>query len=151
MSAVSPMAEFLPDEPTCSRMERCSGLPRTASSKAEALSRVQLNWEQLVRRYVQSGQEVGDGIYRLDDVQAAAPTMDLELARASQSLVVLALKIEAKVEGFLVFSNVRQTLEFGEVAVQRSARFREHATAALTRARLLNEIENTREKSWNVF
>ncbi|CAM2009898.1 ATP-binding protein [Acanthopleuribacter pedis] len=125
---------------------RFAALVGHESAEAEALSQVQLSWEQLVQRYVQSGQEVGDGIYRLDDVQTAAPLMNLELTRASQSLVVLALKIEAKVEGFLVFSNVRQTLAFGEVAVQRLARFREHATAALTRARLLNEIEKQKEE-----
>ncbi len=114
--------------------------------EAEALAAVRLDWEQLVRRYLQSGSEMGDGIFRLDNSATLEPLRGLSLAQSSQSLVVLALKVEAGIEGFLVFSNIQQRDAFSDVEVQRLARFREHATAAMTRARLVNAIEKQKEE-----
>lgn len=128
------------------RAFRFAALVGHEAAEAEALAKVRLDWEQLVRRYVQSGSEMGDGIFRLDNSASLEPLRGLSLAQSSQSLVVLALKVEAGIEGFLVFSNVKQRDAFSDVEVQRLTRFREHATAAMTRARLVNAIEKQKEE-----
>ncbi|CAM2065639.1 Response regulator [Sulfidibacter corallicola] len=110
------------------------------------LSEVRIEWKALIDRYMHQSERIGANIFRIDNAGALAPIAALATLEPSLSLVALAITIEARVEGFLVFSNTRETFAFSDIEARRLDRFREHATAAVSRARLLRAIERQKEE-----
>ena len=102
-----------------------------------------------VPRYTERGRELTEGVFLHEGFR---PTMDHELlAGAGQSLdlVAMVLPVQDQVEGFLLLASAHDQHPVDPDHARRLERIREHAIAAITRARHLEVVrrENRRAEA----
>ena len=104
---------------------------------AEEFPQTELTEDLALPRYTEQGERLADGIFRHVGFR---PAMDHELltrSRREMDLIVIVLPVQEQVEGFLLLASEHRRDPTGTGQARRLERIREHAIAAITRARHL--------------
>ena len=109
----------------------------------ELFKGVSLSVDEAMRRYSERAEQLEEGVYliKADDFRhlaAADKTAHLPVPKA---MLAMAVTLGGRMEGFLIFDNFRDENAFGRADLQRLARLREHAVSAITKARILRELQ----------
>lgn len=100
---------------------------------------VELAFEEAVARYTGISEEIHQGVFHSNrqTLSRIAPLDDIPLPK---SMLVMTLVLDDKLEGFLVLDNFSDD-SFNQADLHRLARFRDHATSAVAKARFLSTLQ----------
>ncbi|HEX7151199.1 MAG TPA: response regulator [Thermoanaerobaculia bacterium] len=110
---------------------------------AELFKGVSLSFEEAMRRYSERAEQLEEGVYlirepHLVQLAGAEKTKHLPVPKA---MLAMAVRLGGRVEGFLIFDNFSRTDAFGRSDLHKLARVREHAISAISKARILRELQ----------
>jgi signal transduction histidine kinase/ligand-binding sensor domain-containing protein len=109
---------------------------------AEAqLKHITLSEEDVMQRYAEGTERVERGVYIVRPTKALAADDPLAHLDVPRSMLAMTVAIKGRLEGILVFDNMSDKEAFSSADVQRLTRFREHAVAAVTKARTLMAVQ----------
>ena len=100
-----------------------------------------LTYEDAVARYTQGADQLEEGIYILKNFSNIAGEKKLKMFPPPQSMLIMVLIINKKMEGFLVLESMTDARAFDKSDIQKLSLFREHAVSALARARIMEQLE----------
>lgn len=105
-----------------------------------------LTYEEAVARYTKGADQLEEGVYVLRKFNNIAGEEKLKMFPIPQSMLIMMLVIDKKVEGFLVLESMTDAKAFDQSDIQKLSLFREHAVSALARARILEQLESRVEE-----
>ena len=111
---------------------------------ALALQDTGFDYNLIIDRYTKNAELLKHGVYLLK-----GPTLPglAENLPPPKSLLAMTITLDEKFAGFLILANFQDTEAFDSSDVQRLVRFREHAVSAVTKARILQELQEKIPKS----
>jgi len=107
------------------------------------MQHIRLTPEQANARYVEQATEVSEDIYVAKDVAHRAGTEQMAEYGQVASFLVLRVKVESEVTGYLVFDNLTSEDAFDHRDVALLERLREHITSAFIKTRILEDLQST--------
>ncbi|HVR39137.1 MAG TPA: response regulator [Thermoanaerobaculia bacterium] len=102
-----------------------------------------LSFEEAMRRYVAQSKQLEEGVYLIhetDFVSLAGSDKTSHLP-VPKAMLAMAVTLGGRVEGFLIFDSFTNENAFNDSDLQKLARVREHAISAISKARLLRELQ----------
>ncbi|HEX9986216.1 MAG TPA: response regulator [Thermoanaerobaculia bacterium] len=110
---------------------------------ADLFKGVSLSFEEAMRRYSERAEQLEEGVYLIRDshlvpLAGADKTKHLPVPKA---MLAMAVRLGGRVEGFLIFDNFTSADAFGRSDLHKLARVREHAISAISKARILRELQ----------
>jgi len=108
---------------------------------SEQLKGITLSEEDVMQRYAEGTERVERGVYIVRPTKALAADDPLAHLDTPQSMLAMTVAIKGRLEGILIFDNMRDPQAFSTADVHRLTRFREHAVAAVTKARTLVSVQ----------
>jgi signal transduction histidine kinase/CheY-like chemotaxis protein/ligand-binding sensor domain-containing protein len=108
-----------------------------------------LTFEEAMSRYSERAEQLEEGVYLIkqaDFVHLAGADKAAHLP-APKAMLAMALTLGGRMEGFLIFDNFTDEDAFGRSDLQKLARVREHAVSAITKARILRELQIRNEQA----
>jgi signal transduction histidine kinase/DNA-binding response OmpR family regulator/ligand-binding sensor domain-containing protein len=104
---------------------------------------ISLSFEEAMQRYSERAEQLEEGVYLIKGAQfrhlaGAEKTAHLPEPKA---MLAMAVTLSGRMEGFLVFDNFSDENAFGRNDLQKLARVREHAISAISKARILRELQ----------
>jgi signal transduction histidine kinase/DNA-binding response OmpR family regulator/ligand-binding sensor domain-containing protein len=110
---------------------------------------VSLSFEEAMQRYSQQAEQLGEGVYLIKgadflSLAGAEKTAHLPVPKA---MLTMAVTLGGRMEGFLIFDNFSDENAFGSSDLHKLARVREHAISAITKARILRELQIKNEQA----
>ncbi|CAM2006479.1 two-component regulator propeller domain-containing protein [Acanthopleuribacter pedis] len=109
------------------------------------LQRHSLSRDALVDHDLRPLDAVSDGIFPVTDCDRLKVVQILREFIPPRSMLVMTVPASHKLEGVLILVNAQQENAFDRAAAKRLNRFREHALAAISKARVLAELRNKNE------
>ena len=108
-----------------------------------------LSFEEAMRRYSERAEQLEEGVYLIKQADfhhlaAADKTAHLPIPKV---MLAMAVTLGGRMEGFLIFDNFTDENAFGRSDLQKLARVREHAISAITKARILRELQIKNEQA----
>ena len=108
---------------------------------AELLRGLRFTMEEAVRRYAESAEYLGEGVYLTRNVARLAGSEKTGHLPQPKAMLSMEVALGGMLEGFLVFDNFTDANAFESSDVEKLSRFRQHAISAIAKARLLRELE----------
>ena len=105
------------------------------------LKHVTLSEEDVMQRYAEGTERVERGVYIVRPTTALAAGDPLAHLDIPRSMLAMTVAIKGRLEGILVFDNMNDGEAFSTADVHRLTRFREHAVAAVSKARTLVAVQ----------
>ena len=104
---------------------------------------ISMSFEEAMRRYSERAEQLEEDVYLVRggafaDLAGAEKTAHLPTPKAMLSMAV---RLGGRMEGFLIFDNFSDENAFGRSDLQKLARVREHAITAISKARMLRELQ----------
>jgi signal transduction histidine kinase len=112
----------------------------------DELKAVTLSEEDVMQRYAEGTERVERGVYIVRPTSALAPGDPLAHLDVPKSMLAMTVAVKGRLEGILVFDNMSEAEAFSTSDVHRLTRFREHAVAAVTKARTLVSVQEKTEQ-----
>jgi signal transduction histidine kinase/ligand-binding sensor domain-containing protein len=108
-----------------------------------AFTNVSLSFEEAMQRYASRAEQLEEGVYLIksDDFRHRAGAEKIAHLPVPKSMLAMAVTLGGRVEGFLIFDNFTDENAFGRNDLQKLARVREHAVSAISKARILRELQ----------
>jgi signal transduction histidine kinase/ligand-binding sensor domain-containing protein len=106
------------------------------------LTGVTLSVEDSMRRYSQEAERLDEGIFLVRSPEARPGAEKMRHVPRAEALVSIEVTLAEKVEGFLIFDIFSSAEEIERLDVRTLRRYRQHAISALTKARVLAELED---------
>ncbi|MDQ3282464.1 MAG: response regulator [Acidobacteriota bacterium] len=108
-----------------------------------------LSFEEAMRRYSEHAEQLEEGVYLIKRAEfrhlaAAEKTAHLPIP---QVMLAMEVTLGGRMEGFLIFDNFTDADAFGRSDLQKLARVREHAVSAISKARILRELQIKNEQA----
>ena len=113
--------------------------------RADELKGVTLSEEDVMQRYAEGTERVERGCTS-SGRRRARGGRSAGAPRAPQSMLAMTVAVKGRLEGILVFDNMGDAEAFSTADVHRLTRFREHAVAAVTKARTLVSVQEKTEQ-----
>ena len=107
------------------------------------MQHIRLTPEQANARYVEQATEVSQDVFVAKDVSHRAGTEEMAEFGRVASFLVLRVKVENEVAGYLVFDNLSNEEAFDHRDVALLERLREHITSAFIKTRILEDLQVT--------
>jgi signal transduction histidine kinase/DNA-binding response OmpR family regulator/ligand-binding sensor domain-containing protein len=110
---------------------------------AELFRGVELSLDEAMRRYTERGEQLEEGVYiikRPASLQLAGEHKTTHIP-PPLSMLAMAVALGGSIEGFIIFDNFVDTEAFSRSDLQKLARLREHAISAISKARILRELQ----------
>ncbi|HEX8155483.1 MAG TPA: ATP-binding protein, partial [Thermoanaerobaculia bacterium] len=109
----------------------------------EMFKGLHLSHEEALRRYSQGGEQLDEGvsILRQSDFSELAGSEKTKHFPVPKSMLAMAVTLGGRVEGFLILDNFSRDDAFSRSDLRRLARIREHAVSAISKARILRELQ----------
>ncbi|MCU1349471.1 MAG: hypothetical protein JWO56_2501, partial [Acidobacteria bacterium] len=104
---------------------------------------VDLSLDEAMRRYTERGEQLEEGVYiikRPASLKLAGENKTRHIP-PPLSMLAMAVTLGGRIEGFIIFDNFTDTEAFGRSDLQKLARLREHAVSAISKARILRELQ----------
>jgi signal transduction histidine kinase/CheY-like chemotaxis protein/ligand-binding sensor domain-containing protein len=108
-------------------------------------ARIELGLAEAEARYVAGAHEVSPDVFLIRDAAGRPGEAKLRLKVAPAALLVVRIRIDGQVEGYLVFSNERQVDAFDAHDLDLLRALREHFLSAFDKARSLRLLERARQ------
>ena len=104
---------------------------------------ISMSLEEAMRRYSERAEQLEEGVYliREDDFVGLAGSDKTSHLPVPKSMLAMAVTLGGRVEGFLVFDNFTDPNAFNRYDLRVLARVREHAVSAISKARILRELQ----------
>jgi signal transduction histidine kinase/DNA-binding response OmpR family regulator len=104
---------------------------------------ITMSLEEAMRRYSERAEQLEEGVYliREDDFIGLAGADKTSHLPVPKSMLAMAVTLGGRVEGFLIFDNFTDPNAFSRYDLRVLARVREHAVSAITKARILRELQ----------
>ena len=112
----------------------------------DQLKSVTLSEEDVMQRYAEGTERVERGVYIVRPTSALAPGDPLAHLDVPKSMLAMTVAVKGRLEGILVFDNMADAQAFSTADVHRLTRFREHAVAAVAKARTLVSVQEKTEQ-----
>ncbi|HEV8433220.1 MAG TPA: ATP-binding protein, partial [Thermoanaerobaculia bacterium] len=115
----------------------------TAGYEADVFKGVTLSPEEAMRRYSQHAEQLEEGVYLIKekDFRWLAGSEKVRHLPVPKSMLAMEVTLGGRVEGFFIFDNFTDENAFTRADIQRLARVREHAVSAISKARMLRELQ----------
>ncbi|HXA19479.1 MAG TPA: two-component regulator propeller domain-containing protein, partial [Thermoanaerobaculia bacterium] len=110
---------------------------------AESFSDVRLTPEEATRRYSERAELLEEGVYLIkgDVFHELAGSEQTKHFRVPKSMLAMEVSLGGRIEGFLIFDNFADPDAFSRGDLRKLARVREHAISAISKARILRELQ----------
>ncbi len=108
---------------------------------AEKLAGVTLTEDDVTRRYAEGTERVEKGVYIVRPTSALAAGDKLAHLGVPKAMLAMTVALKGRLEGILVFDNMADAEAFSNADLHRLTRFREHAVAAILKARTLMTVQ----------
>jgi len=104
---------------------------------------ITMSLEEAMRRYSERAEQLEEGVYliREDDFIGLAGADKTSHLPVPKSMLAMAVTLGGRVEGFLIFDNFTDANAFSRYDLRVLARVREHAVSAISKARILRELQ----------
>ncbi|MCP4152669.1 MAG: response regulator [bacterium] len=105
------------------------------------IKKLTLTYREAVKRYTEKTAQMDEGVHiirKFNNLPGKEKFKDLPKPKI---LLVMVMVIEGKMEGFLALTNTTDSHAFDEKDVKKLGRFREHMVSALTKARMMEQLE----------
>lgn len=99
-----------------------------------------LTEQEALTRYSERAEQLREGVFIVRDFEGLPGSEQMPGVPVPRSMLSMAVTIEGKLVGFLVFDNFADSEAFSQADLQRLERFRQHAISAISKARLLEEL-----------
>ena len=115
----------------------------TAGYEPDVFKGVTLSPEEALRRYSQHAEQLEEGVYLIKerDFRWLAASEKVRHLPVPKSMLAMEVTLGGRVEGFFIFDNFTDENAFTRADIQRLARVREHAVSAISKARMLRELQ----------
>jgi signal transduction histidine kinase/CheY-like chemotaxis protein/ligand-binding sensor domain-containing protein len=103
-----------------------------------------LSHEEAMRRYSEQAEEIDEGVYVINERdyhEERAGSEKTAHLPVPKSMLAMAVTLGGRVEGFLIFDNFSRQDAFSRSDLRKLARVREHAVSAISKARILRELQ----------
>ena len=110
---------------------------------AMGLSKIELNQSQAEYRYIHDTEEIFEDIFYAPEVSYSQAIEELDKLEKPKSMLVLVLKIENRVEGFVILENMHVLNAFTESDLSLIKNLKEHIISAFIRAKILEDLQST--------
>jgi signal transduction histidine kinase/DNA-binding response OmpR family regulator/ligand-binding sensor domain-containing protein len=109
----------------------------------ESFNDVHLTPEEAMRRYSERAELLEEGVYLIkgDVFHELAGSEQVKHFRVPKSMLAMEVSLGGRIEGFLIFDNFTDSDAFGRSDLRKLARVREHAISAISKARILRELQ----------
>jgi signal transduction histidine kinase/DNA-binding response OmpR family regulator/ligand-binding sensor domain-containing protein len=109
----------------------------------EQFKGMSLSVEEAMQRYSERAQQLEEGVYLIKehDFRWLAGSEKTRHLPVPKSMLAMAVTLGGRIEGFLIFDNFRDTNAFSHSDIHKLARVREHAVSAISKARILRELQ----------
>ncbi len=131
------MALILDDKSTKYRFKASIGW------NIDALEKVQLTLDEAEDRYLINAEEVFEDIFYKHTFKTFAPNDILDKLEKHKSMLILVLKVENKVEGFLLLENMSKENAFDDYDIEFLKNAKEHIISAVIKTKILEDLQNT--------
>jgi signal transduction histidine kinase/DNA-binding response OmpR family regulator len=110
---------------------------------AESFLDVRLTPDEATRRYSERAELLEEGVYLIkgDVFHELAGSEQTKHFRVPKSMLAMEVSLGGRIEGFLIFDNFTDPDAFGRNDLRKLARVREHAISAISKARILRELQ----------
>jgi signal transduction histidine kinase len=110
---------------------------------------VSLSFEEAMQRYSTHAERLSEGVYlaRSADFGNLAGADKISHFPVPKAMLSMAVTLGGRMEGFLIFDNFSDENAFGRSDLQKLARVREHAVSAISKARILRELQIKNEQA----
>jgi signal transduction histidine kinase len=110
---------------------------------------VSLSFEEAMQRYSGRAERLGEGVYlvRAADFPHLAAAEKISHFPKPKAMLTMAVTLGGRMEGFLIFDNFTHEDAFGPSDLEKLARVREHAVSAISKARILRELQLRNEQA----
>jgi len=104
---------------------------------------ISMSLEEAMRRYSERAEQLEEGVYliREEDFIGLAGAEKTSHLPVPKSMLAMAVTLTGRVEGFLIFDNFTDPNAFSRYDLRVLARVREHAVSAISKARILRELQ----------
>ena len=111
--------------------------------ETESFSDVRLTPEEATRRYSERAELLEEGVYLIkgDVFHELAGSEQTKHFRVPKSMLAMEVSLGGRIEGFLIFDNFTDPDAFSRSDLRKLARVREHAISAISKARILRELQ----------
>lgn len=99
-----------------------------------------LTEQEALTRYSERAEQLREGVFIVREFEGLPGTEQLPGVPVPRAMLSMAMTLDGKIEGFLVFDNFTDPEAFSSADIQRLERFRQHAISAISKARLLEEL-----------
>ncbi len=107
------------------------------------LSKVSLTLEQAMTRYTGNASEVYEDIFLENDFNREEDIPDLDKLESPKAILVMMIKVDDKVEGFLILENMSKSEAFGEKELSFVKNLKEHIVSAFIKSKILEDLQST--------
>jgi signal transduction histidine kinase/ligand-binding sensor domain-containing protein len=123
--------------------QRRTEVVATAGYEPDIFKGVTLSPEEAMRRYSQHAEQLEEGVYLIKekDFRWLAGSEKVRHLPVPKSMLAMEVTLGGRVEGFFIFDNFSDENAFTRADIQRLARVREHAVSAISKARMLRELQ----------
>jgi signal transduction histidine kinase len=109
----------------------------------EAMQNIKLSKREAKARYVDQADEVGDDIFVAKNVSSRSGAEQMADFGKVASFLVLRVRVDDDVAGYLVFDNLTNEDAFDQRDVALLERLKEHIQSAFIKTRILEDLQNT--------
>jgi signal transduction histidine kinase/ligand-binding sensor domain-containing protein len=109
--------------------------------EADDLNGISLTEEDITQRYAQGTERVDRGVYIVRPGVGDGPKGRLGALPVPKAMLAMTVALRGRLEGLLVFDNLHDENAFDHSDLQRVSRLREHAIAAVAKARTLVTVQ----------
>lgn len=109
----------------------------------EGLKNVSMTFAQAEARYLKNAEEVYEDIFVKSDFTGYSDSVTIENVSVPKSLMVLVIRVENKVEAFLMFSNMTREHAFEQKDISFIRNSKEHIISAFIRTRIMGDLQMT--------
>ncbi|MCP5050653.1 MAG: response regulator, partial [bacterium] len=108
------------------------------------LESIRLSPGEAERRYTKNSREIHDDIFITTDVRQRPGTEKFEPTGIPKAMLIIRIKIEDQVEGYLIFDNSTDERAFDQQDIQLMKNLKAHIVSAFVKIKLLQELEKER-------
>ncbi len=123
--------------------QRRSEVVAVSGYDIELFRGIELSFDAAIRRYTENALELGEGVYLIKKPEPLRRGLSdgMRNIPSPKSMLAMAVTLAGRIEGFIIFDNFAHTDAFGRSDLQKLARLREHAVSAISKARILRELQ----------
>lgn len=107
------------------------------------IGKLSLTQPQAKARYLKGAEEVYEDIYLKSGFTPVKDLDELNKLKSPRSILVLVIKVENKIDGFLILENMSRENAFGDQELSFVRNLKEHIVSAFIKSKILEDLQET--------